>query len=137
MARPQHKLIRWSAFAAALEFGVTVNKVKKGLAQLGIEPAKDGKWSTRDIAEALFKKDALEKKAKDARYQAQIDEAKWARDRRLKQEGELVEVSAVKETMADLVITYVGFIRRSKLSATDKNSLIKQLHEVKLFRKKD
>ena len=75
MAKKPIQPIRWSAFLAAQEFHKTVNRVHQGLRAHGIEAGEDGRYSTQEIALAIFDRDALEAKAKASRWQQQIDEA--------------------------------------------------------------
>jgi hypothetical protein len=46
--------IRWSLHRAESEFGRGVRTIRAGLQAAGISPGKDGKYSTREIATALF-----------------------------------------------------------------------------------
>src|SRR6266481_6021272 len=113
--------IRWSAFVAGQEFGVTTSKVKAGLRRLGIvSSGKDGKFTTQEIAAALFKTDAKEQRAKESRWDSQIDEAKYKRNQREEQECRLVDVKMAQEAFDDLVATHVSIIRHSKMTDMEK-----------------
>lgn len=130
--KPKIEPIRWTVNQVVLEFGVTGNKFTSGCRACGIEAGKDGKYSTREVNEALNGSNGLEKKAKEARWQMQVDEATHAKLKRMEQEKKLVDIAKVEKCFEDLVATYVSFVRRSKLSETDKHTAIKQLNEVKL-----
>lgn len=116
MAKPQHIPIKLSAWAAAIEYGVTVNKVKAGLKAVGIEPGEDGKYSLREIAAAIFDSTGLKSKAAEARYQKQINEAQMVRDKVLENKGELIKKSDVTEFLMDAQTVLFQIARHSKLS---------------------
>jgi hypothetical protein len=132
VAKPKIEPIRWTVNQVVLEFGVTGNKFTSGCRACGIEAGKDGKYSTREVNEALNGSNGLERKSKEARWTMQIDEAQFTKNKRLEQDKRLVDTSKVEKAFEDLVATYVAAIRRSKLSETDKHTAIKQLGEVKL-----
>ena len=82
MAKKAIQPIRWTVFLASQEFHKTGNRIREGLRAHGIEAGRDGKYSTQQIAKAIFDHDALEATAKAAKWQQQIDEAEEAKMRR-------------------------------------------------------
>ncbi len=123
------KRIRWSVWSAGIEFGVTANKVRAGLAALDIAPGPDGKFSTREIFRALADSSGLKHKAAEARYQRQIDEAQIARDKVLENKRTLVNVSEWIEMFTDLQTVLVQVVRHSKLSDGEKALMLRKIQD--------
>jgi hypothetical protein len=98
----------------------------------GISPGKDGKYSTREITTALFGFGTLERRAREARLQQQIDEARLARSKLLQHEGALLPIGIMKFCVADMLAQTVSFIRHSSLTKQEQEQLVAQLREFKL-----
>ena len=130
--RPLDPPIRWTIHKAEIEFGRAPKTIKSGLQAAGISPGRDGKYSTREIAEALFGFGTLERRAKEAKMQQQIDEARLARNKLLQQENILAPLAIMKFCLADMLTQTVSFIRHSSLTAQEKEQLVAQLREFKL-----
>ena len=124
--------IRWSLHKAEIEFGRAVRTIRSGLQAAGISPGKDGKYSTREIAEALFGFGTLERRAREAKMQQQIDQARLARNKLLQQEKILAPLAIMRFLVADLLAGTVSFIRHSSMTQQEKDQLIAQLREFKL-----
>ena len=131
MSQKPFQPIRISPWAAALECGVTLNKVKAGLKANEIDPGKDGKFSFKDIVTALSSRSGLEQKAKEARYQRQIDEAEAAKIDRDEKRGKVVNVNRMKDFVADLIVQVVQFIRHSEMNEKQQKLLIEQIRSMK------
>ena len=129
MSKPAHIPVRVSAFIAALECGVTVNKVKGGLKANGIAPGKDGKYSFREIVTALTSATGLEAKAKEAKWQHMIEEAELAKVMRQEKRGKLAPIELLKKYAEDIIVQHVQYIRHSSLSEVEKKQLIEQIRE--------
>jgi hypothetical protein len=129
MPKPTVKPFRWTAFLASQEFHKTVNRVRQGLRAHGIEAGPDGKYSTQEIARAIFDHDALERRAKEARLQHQIDEAQVARDKVKENKRELIRMSELREWILYLQTVLFQIVRHSKLSEQEKQILIRKLKD--------
>src|SRR5581483_5489393 len=127
MAAKRHDPVRWSVWSAAMEFGVTMNKVARGLKSLGIAPGKDGKYTTKQVASAIFGCDGLEQKAKEARWRGQIAEAELKQLRRDELKGSLVAVDLVKKRFADFAVTLMQKMRNSSLKDSEKKQFAAEL----------
>jgi hypothetical protein len=77
MPIPTDLPIRWSLHKAEIEFGRSVQRIKTGLRAAGISPGADGKYSTREIATALFGFGTLERRAREAKMQQQMMRHVW------------------------------------------------------------
>jgi hypothetical protein len=129
--KPTHKPVRLSAHQASLECNVTTNKVKLGLKQNGIAPGNDGRYSLKEIVLALSSRSGLELKAKEAKFQRQIDEAEDAKTQRDERRGKLAKVEKLKDYAADVLAQVVSYIRHSSLTDKEKKQLIEQIRETK------
>ena len=128
--------IRWSLHRAESEFGRAVRTIRTGLQAAGISPGKDGKYSTREIATALFGFGTLERRAREAKMQRIIDEAEIAKIERDESRGRLIPLQMLKDYAADIFTQTVTFIRHSKLSDAEKRQLIEQLRATEFVRRK-
>jgi hypothetical protein len=127
--RPLDPPIRWSLHKAETEFGHGAGTLKRGLKAAGISPGADGKYSTREIAQALFGFGTLERQAKEAKLQKAIDEGAIVRNERAQQEGKLVSLTGVKSIWADCIVKMVQFIRHCSMTEPEKNHLIGEIRE--------
>ncbi len=131
MSQKRNEPIRVSAWQAAMEYGVTLNKVTSGLKSNNIIPGKDGKYSFKDIVTALSSRSGLEQKAKDARYQRQIDEAETAKIEREEKRGKLAPIEKLTAYAADIIVQVVSLIRHSTLTEKEQKQFIEQLRAIK------
>jgi hypothetical protein len=125
--------IRWSLHKAEVEYGRSVLRIKSGLRAAGISPGADGKYSTREIAEALFGFGTLERRAREAKMNQQIDEARLARSKLLQHEGALLPIAILKFCIADVLTNVVTFIRHSSLTKEESERLVSQLRHYKVL----
>jgi hypothetical protein len=128
MPKPE-LLIRWSAWRAQTEFQVNANKIKTGLKLNGVKPGPDGKFSTYQVAHAIFGFNGLEKRAKEAKFRRVIDEAETAKLERDAIRGRLAPVQTMKEALADILTQTVQYIRHSNLTDVDKKFLVRNITE--------
>lgn len=122
--------LRLSAWQVSQELGVTVNKVKTGLKQHSIAPGQDGKFSFKEIWTALTDADAMETKAKHARYERMIAEARVAQDKVEENKKTLLKKSEVETFLKDFQTQLIQFIRHGKLNKTQEQQL-RQIAELK------
>jgi hypothetical protein len=133
MPIPTDLPIRWSLHKAEIEFGRSVQRIKTGLRAAGISPGKDGKYSTREITTALFGFGTLERRAREAKMNQQIDEARLARSKLLQHEGALLPIAILKFCVADVFTQVVSFIRHSSLPKQEQEQLVAQLRHYKVL----
>jgi hypothetical protein len=127
-----HAPFRWTITQAVIELKITANKVKTGLRCLGISPGKDGRFSSKEIFDALNNLTPLERKAKEAVLQSKIDEAEYKRLLRKEAEDRLVDVDVAACRVRDLMITFVSTIRHCTLSEQEKRFMIERVRNVVL-----
>lgn len=125
------KAVRWTIEFAGSEFGKPREKVTLALKNAGEMPGADGKFSTRQIANALFDGTALEREAKSARHRQQIDEAEMIKNDRDVQEGKVALVAHMKEFVADVTTRLVQMIRQSDLKEPTKKQWIAEIGALK------
>lgn len=94
-----------------MECQVTGDKIKRGFRANNIEPGKDGKYSLKDVVLALTSRSGLEQKAKEAKYQRQIEEAELARNERLEHRGLLAPIEMLEHYAEDVLARCVSAIR--------------------------
>ena len=131
MSQKRNEPIRVSAWQAAMECGVTLNKVTSGLKANNITPGKDDKYSLKDIVTALSSRSGLEQKAKEAKYKRQIDEAEIAKIEREEKRGKLAPIQLLEAYAADIIVQCVGLIRHSSLTEKEKKQFVEQLRVTK------
>jgi len=112
---------------AAHEFGVNSNKVRRGLRKNDIAPGDDGKYSTRQVAAAIFKTDGLEQRGIEARWQAKIYDADLKKLRLDEEAGKLWPSDWVKSRWRDQITKIFQFIRHSTLTKPEQRQLISQI----------
>src|SRR5262245_9555956 len=88
--------IRWSLVSAASEYGVSAITIRSGLKKHGIPPGLDQRFSTQQIAKALFDPEAHDASMKAAKAQKAIDEAEMVHNNLLLQRGTLLRTSTVR-----------------------------------------
>src|SRR5262249_61131870 len=94
--------IRWSLRKAGTEFGVSEEKLKGGLKKHGISAGPDQRFSSQEIAKALFDPDRLDAAMKAAKAQKAIDEAEMVHNQLLLQRGTLLRTSTVEACIHEL-----------------------------------
>lgn len=114
---------------AAQQLDVTLNRIKKGLVANQIEPGPDGKYSLADIVKAMSLR-GLELKAREARWQGQIDEAEEAKLKREEARNRLIPRANVQDFTTDILLRLTQIIRHSKLSPQDQKRAIHELSSV-------
>jgi hypothetical protein len=122
-----HAPFRWTITQAVIELRVTANKVKTGLRRLGISPGKDGRFSSKEIFDALNNLTPLERKAKEAVLQSKIDEAEYKRLLRKEAQDRLIDTDVVQASIADVYTTVASTIRHCSCPTEEKRFMIDQI----------
>lgn len=128
--RPKIEPLRWTINQIVLEFAITANKFKAGCRACGIESGRDKKYSTKEVVDALFGSNGLEKKAKESRWQSQIDDAEVIKLKRQETKGLLVPKADVETFLTDALLKVTQVIRHSNLTEQDKAQAINELKTV-------
>jgi hypothetical protein len=127
------KPVRVSAWQAAMECQVTVNKIKKGLVQHNIKIGSDGRYSLKEIFLAVVEdQNSLESKAKIAKWEQIIDEAEEARARRIAYRDSLAPTWKLKAYMEDALKQHIQLIRESPMSQKEKEQAIALMRAIEL-----
>jgi phage terminase Nu1 subunit (DNA packaging protein) len=110
--------VRWSLLHAQAEFGVDRKTLQKRLNAEEVEPGKDGKYSTKQIASAVFG-DIQGERLRKTREEADNLALKNAELR-----GELASVEAVKSIGAEFCLSMRAKILASQLEQEAKNEIL-------------
>jgi hypothetical protein len=113
--------IRWTLDKACKEFGANRNTLTRLVRVAGIEPGSDGKFSTAQIASAIFGDKASEdlRKVREEADKLALHNAK--------ERGALVDVEAVFRTFQGVFISMRQTILGSELSDREKDELLNNL----------
>ena len=127
----QYPPIRMSEREARHEFHVSWSKMKRALRLAEIEPGKDGKYSVRQIATALFgHKNPLEQKAKEARWRADIKQAELKKQQLEALKARLILRDVAEKKFRESTAVIAEIIRRHpKVSPTEKRQWIEEMSE--------
>jgi signal recognition particle GTPase len=131
LKKTQYEPLRWSERAARHEFRVPYSRMRRCLEANNIEPGPDGKYSTQQIATALFNhKNPLEQKAKNARWEAYIQQAELKKQQLEALQARLVPRDVAEKLLKDLVAVVAETIRRNpNVSPTEKRQWIEEMSE--------
>jgi hypothetical protein len=126
MAATKLERIRWSVEQAAAEFGRDYKAVKKNLIALDIHPGDDGKFSTPDIARAVFGDIDAERlrKTKEEADRIALENEKLR--------GELVEVAMVKQLGETIFVGLRQKILASSMTDQEKDELLTDMSSLKV-----
>jgi len=113
--------VRWSLLHAQFEFGVDRKTLQKRLNAEEVEPGKDGKYSTKQIASAVFG-DIQGERLRKTREEADNLALKNAELR-----GELVQVALVKQMISEIILANKQTILASQLEQEGKNEILANL----------
>lgn len=116
--------IRWTLDKACKEFGANRNTLTRLVRVAGIEPGNDGKFSTAQIASAIYG----DKAAEDLRKTR--EEADKLAIHNAKQRGSLVEAEAVFRTFQGVFVSMRQTILGSELSDREKDELLNNLRSL-------
>jgi hypothetical protein len=122
-----HAPFRWTITQAVIELRITANKVKTGLRRLGISPGKDGRFSSKEIFDALNDLTPLEHRAKEATLQSKIDDAEYKRLLRKEAQDRLIDADVVRDGMADVFATVASAIRHCSCPTEEKRFMLDQI----------
>ena len=111
-------LIRWTLEMAGREFGIDRKTVAGRIRQSGALPGADGKFTTKDIASALFG-DLEFEKIRKCKAEADQIEMEMAKSRL-----EFIEVADFTRCYEEVLTSCVRVIRSSKLSVADQDEIL-------------
>lgn len=118
------KQIRWTQEHAASEFAINPRTLSARIKQLGILPGDDGKYSTKEMAAAVFG-DLERERIRLTSAEADAQE----RENRVT-EGELVEITEFQKDYAPIYVEMVRLIRSFKLTDDEQDMLLAKLAAV-------
>src|SRR5271165_2781732 len=113
--------IRWTIEKATVEFGLHRKTLTTKLREMEIEPAADGKFSTKQICEAIFDDASAERVRL---LQEQSRRLKLAND---KKAGEQADIETIYKMHEGIFIVCRQTVLGSNLSEEEKSQLISQL----------
>lgn len=109
---------------ACAEFGINPRTLSARLTQEGIEPGDDGKFSTKQIARAIYSDLELER-TRLVRAEA------IAQERENKEKDEkLIDVDEFAKDYEQVYLGMVRVIKSAKLSEAEQNEILQQLNEL-------
>lgn len=118
------KPIRWGVELAASEFGINPRTVSSRIKTTGIIPGDDGKFSTKQIAAAVFG-DIDGERLRETRAKADGLELENQRKR-----GEVIYVAEFVREYHSVLIGMKQIIMNSKLKEEDKNEILGNLARI-------
>lgn len=110
--------------AASAEFAVNPRTLSARLTQSGISPAKDGKFSTKEIARAIFGDLEIER-TRLVRAEAIAQE----RDNR-KTDEKLIDLDEFAKDYEPIYLAIVRVIKSSRLAEHEQIEILNSLHEL-------
>lgn len=113
--------VRWSLLYAQSEFGVDRKTLQKRLNAEEVEPGKDGKYSTKQIASAVFGD------IQGERLRKTREEADSLALRNAEMRGELVSVTLVKQMVSEIILANKQTVLASQLEQETKNEILANL----------
>lgn len=111
------KSIRWTIENAAAEFGINPRTLSARLKQSGTVPGDDERYSTKEIAAAVFGDLERERIRKTSAEADEIEKRNRERD------GELVDVNEFAKEFDAAAVECVRIIESSPLGNADKDAL--------------
>ena len=121
---PQNELLKWNLKKAAVEFGTTVDTLKKSLNQVSAEPDADGLYTTGQLIQARY----------GELYQEKLRVHRETADRIAMENaitrGETLSRSELMKGFAALADAMVFRITSSELSREAKEDLLKDLASI-------
>ena len=106
--------IRWNLKRAAAEFGLEEHSLSKRIKQKSILPGKDKRYSTKQIAHAVFGDLEFERIRETAAKADQLERENAVAQRKF------IATDEVQRKLTLLGMAYVGIIESSKLSDEEK-----------------
>jgi IS30 family transposase len=129
--------MRWSMRKACAEFGRERLTIQKGLARTRAQPDAEGKYTVKQLAEAIHSnKDSLSQRAKNAQLEQQILALETAKLKYDRLESQLLRVAEVKDMWADLREKMRAMMLASDLSPSTKKRLDQEFSKMKLGKDK-
>jgi len=124
--------IRWSLRKAATEYGVSEGTFRSGFKKHGISPGPDQRYSTREVATAIYDPDRLDASIKEAKARKAAAEAEKAQMEMLELRGVLVRTTTLEEWLPEFYIQLAQCIRHlPHLSPERRDAVLKVLSEHK------
>jgi hypothetical protein len=121
---PQNELLKWNLKKAAVEFGTTVDTLKKALNQVSAEPDADGLYTTGQLIQARYG-ELYQEKLRVHRETADRIALENAITR-----GETLSRAALMQGLAGVADAMVFRIMSSELSREAKEDLLKDLASI-------
>lgn len=118
------KQVRWTQEHAASEFGINPRTLSARIKQLGILPGDDDRYSTKDIASAVYG-DLERERIRLTSAEADAQEAK-----NKVEAGELINAEEFRKDYAAVAVEIVRQIRNSNLSEADQDAILSALAKV-------
>lgn len=122
------KQIRWTQEHAASEFAINPRTLSARIKQLGITPGDDGRYSTKEMATAVFG-DLEREKIRLTSAEADAQERE-----NLLELGKLIDATEFEKDYAPIYVEMVRLVRSSKINDDEQDALLAKLaavHEVK------
>ena len=122
--------IRWSIRKVTTEFGIAETTLKTGLKRHGISPGEDQRFTTQQIAKAIFDNERYDARLKEAKTRTAEDEAEEVHNRLLLQRGTLLRTETVEACFVEIFTQIAQCIRHlPHLTREHKESALKILHD--------
>ena len=116
--------IAWTIAIACKEFGINPKTLSGRLRQAGIDPDKEGRYTTKQIAGAIFG-DLEFERTRETRAKANSQEMANA-----KSAGELVDMGEWSRRWAPVFVELVRIVRSSKLTEVEQVKILAELAKV-------
>ena len=113
--------IRWTPTQAGQEFDIDRKTIQKRLAAADIHPGTDDKYSTKQIASAVFGD------IQGERLRKTREEADNLALRNAEMRGELVSVTLVKQMVSEIILANKQTVLASQLEQETKNEILANL----------
>ena len=123
MANKPALLLRWTQKHAADEFGVHAETIRRNLRHAGVDPGDDGRYSTREIFNALAG-DLTAERIRETRAKADGLELANAERR-----GQLINAEVIFRALVECDAVIIQAIRSSKMQQQEKEALLKHIKE--------
>lgn len=109
---------------AAAEFGINPRTISARLTQEGIRPGKDERYSTKEIARAIYS-DLEVERTRLVRAEAVAQE----RENKEK-ECRLINIDEFAKDYEQVYLGIVRVVKSAKLTEAEQNEILQQLHEL-------
>jgi len=108
---------------ASAEFGINPRTLSARMKQLSVLPADDGKYSTKEIARAVFGDLEMERIRKTSAEADQIEMENKTKA------GELIDVAEFAKDYEAAALAVVRIVKSSKLTEDAQNEILQAMHD--------